>query len=176
HSPVVAAAAGALADRLGALDVVAPTLPVWSNTTAQPYPAAPEQVRATLAGQVAAPVRFVEQIEAMYAAGVRTFVEAGPGRVLSQLVGKILAERPHRAVATDVAAESGLRRLLLALAELAAAGVGVDPAPLFTGRDARLVSDADVPRRPGWLIDGAYVRTADGSFLPGALRPPTRLA
>ncbi len=176
HSPVVAAAAGALADRLDALDVAAPALPVWSNTTAQPYPAAPEQVRATLAGQVAAPVRFVEQIEAMYAAGVRTFVEAGPGRVLSQLVGKILAGRPHRVVATDVAGEPGLRRLLLALAELAAAGVGVDSAPLFTGRDARVVSDADVPRRPGWLIDGAYVRTADGRFLPGALRSPTRLA
>ncbi|WP_235826014.1 type I polyketide synthase, partial [Candidatus Frankia alpina] len=176
HSPVVAAAAGTLADRLAALDVAVPALPVWSNTTAEPYPSAPEQVRATLAGQVAAPVRFDEQIEAMYAAGVRTFVEAGPGRVLSQLVGKILDGRPHRVVATDVAGESGLRRLLFALAELAAAGVGVDSAPLFTGRDARMVSATDVPRRPGWLIDGAYVRTADGRFLPGGLRPPTRLA
>ncbi len=175
HSPVVAAAADTLAERLAALPVAAPELTVWSNTTAAPYPTSPDEVRATLAGQVAAPVRFVEQIEAMYAAGVRTFVEAGPGRVLAQLVGKILGDRPHRVVATDIAGESGLRRLLLALADLAAIGVSVDPAPLFTGRDARVVSAQDVPRQPGWLLDGAYVRTADGSFLPGGLRPPRQL-
>ncbi|ETA01933.1 polyketide synthase family protein, partial [Frankia sp. CcI6] len=175
HSPVVTEAATALAARLDEVEVEAPTLPVWSNTTAGPYPGSPDEVRATLAGQVAAPVRFVEQIEAMYAAGVRTFVEAGPGRVLAQLVGRILAGRPHRVVATDVAGEPGLRRLLLALAELAAVGVELDPSALFTGRDARVVSATDLPRRPGWLIDGAYVRTPDGRFLPGGLRPPTRL-
>ncbi|WP_101834176.1 type I polyketide synthase, partial [Frankia canadensis] len=171
HSPVVAAAAATLAARLEDIEIDPPRLPVWANTTAAPYPASPDEVRVTLAAQVAAPVRFVEQIESMYAAGVRTFVEAGPGRVLAQLVGKILDGRPHRVVATDVAGEPGLRRLLLALAELAAAGVPVDPSPLFAGRDARVVSAADIPRRPGWTVDGAYVRTADGAFLPGGLRP-----
>ncbi|WP_462166063.1 beta-ketoacyl synthase N-terminal-like domain-containing protein, partial [Frankia sp. AiPs1] len=175
HSPVVAGAADTLAARLAETAISPPRLTAWSNTTASPYPTEPDEVRATLAGQVAAPVRFVEQIEAMYAAGVRTFVEAGPGRVLSGLVGKILGSRPHRAVATDVPGESGVRRLLLAVAELAAAGVDVDPAPLFVGRNARVVSAADVPRRPGWLIDGAYVRTADGTPIASGLRPPRQL-
>ncbi len=152
-----------------------PTFPVWANTTAAPYPDDPAEVRATLAGQVAAPVRFVEQVEAMYAAGARVFVEAGPGRVLTQLVGKILGDRPHTAVAVDAPGESGVRRLLLALAELATAGVDVDTRPLFRGRDAALVSPADVPRRPGWIVNGHLVRTADGACLPGGLQPARRV-
>ncbi|WP_084011278.1 type I polyketide synthase [Pseudofrankia sp. DC12] len=175
HSPVVAGAAGTLAEVLAGLDVRPADIRVWANTTGAPYPGTSDEVRATLAGQVAAPVRFVEQVEAMYAAGVRTFVEAGPGRVLTGLVGKILAGRPHRAVATDVAGEPGLRRLLVAVAELAAAGVPVDVAPLFAGRDAKAVSVAQAPRRPGWLVDGAYVRTADGKPVAGGLKPPAVL-
>ncbi|ONH30936.1 type I polyketide synthase, partial [Pseudofrankia asymbiotica] len=175
HSPVVAGAAGTLADTLAGLAVSPAAARVWANTTAAPYPDTAAEIRATLAGQVAAPVRFVDQVEAMYATGVRTFVEVGPGRVLTGLVGKILGKRPHRAVATDVAGEPGLRRLLLAIAELAAAGVAVDVAPLFAGRDARVVSAADAPRRPGWLVDGAFVRTADGRVVAGGLKPLARL-
>ncbi|MGH3846677.1 MAG: beta-ketoacyl synthase N-terminal-like domain-containing protein, partial [Pseudonocardiaceae bacterium] len=139
HSPVVAGATTILAAELNHRTIGTPGLPVWSNTTAAPYPAEPAAIRATLAAHVAQPVRFVEQIEAMYAAGVRVFVEAGPGRVLTHLVDTILADRPHTAVATDVSGEPGLRRLLVALAELAVAGVALDPAELFHGRAARLV-------------------------------------
>ncbi len=150
-----------------------PTIAVWSNTTAEPYPADPDAVRDTLANQVAEPVRFVDQVEAMYAAGARVFVESGPSRVLTGLVGKILAGRPHTAVACDVAGEAGLPRLLLALGELAAAGVPVDTEALFRGRQVHTVSLAEVPRRPGWLVNGHLVRTADGAPLPGGLQPMT---
>ncbi|MGH3786766.1 MAG: SDR family NAD(P)-dependent oxidoreductase [Pseudonocardiaceae bacterium] len=171
HSPVVAGATSILATELHRRSVGSPQLPVWSNTTAALYPADPAAVRKTLATHVAEPVRFVEQIEAMYAAGVRIFVESGPGRVLTQLVGTILHDRPHLAVATDVPGEPGLRRLLLALAELAVAGVPVDPAALFHGRDAQTVSTSTIPRRPGWVVNGHLVKTADGQYLPGGLRP-----
>jgi len=67
----------------------------------------------------------------MYEAGARVFVEAGPGRVLTALVGKILGDRAHTAVACDAQGEPGLRRLMFALAELAAAGVPVDVGKLF---------------------------------------------
>jgi acyl transferase domain-containing protein/NAD(P)H-dependent flavin oxidoreductase YrpB (nitropropane dioxygenase family)/NAD(P)-dependent dehydrogenase (short-subunit alcohol dehydrogenase family) len=171
HSPVVAAAAANFAAHLETITLGDPRLPVWSNTTASPYPDGSEQTRALLAGQVAQSVRFVEQIESMYAAGARIFIEAGPGRVLSQFVGKILGERPHLAVPCDVPGEAGLRRLLIALATLAVAGVSVDTSALFEERKAELVSVDAVPRRPGWLVDGHTVRTADGAYLQGALRP-----
>ena len=173
HSPLVAGAAGTLAAELDRRRFGHASIPVWSNTTAEPYPTDATAVRRTLAHQVAAPVRFVDQVEAMYAAGARVFVEAGPGRVLTSLVGKILGDRPHVAVACDAPGEPGLRRLLLALAELAAAGVAVDTEPLFRGRHVRLASATDVPRRPGWLVNGQLVRTADGACLPGGLQPAT---
>ncbi len=173
HSPQLTAARDTLAAELAATEVTAPALPVWSGATARPYAREASAVRDTLAGQVAAPVRFVAQIEDMYAAGVRTFVEAGPGRVLTGLVGQILGERAHTALALDVPGESGLARLPHVLARLAAAGVPVDPEALFRGR-AQLLPDAP-PRRPGWLVNGHTVRTADGACLPGGLRPARRV-
>ena len=93
----------------------------------RPVPADADAVRAELAAQIGAPVRFVEQIEAMYADGARVFVEAGPGSVLSGLVGKILGDRPHTVVSLG---DSGLRGLLAGLARLAAAGVDVRRRPV----------------------------------------------
>ncbi|MFI1302099.1 SDR family NAD(P)-dependent oxidoreductase [Streptomyces sioyaensis] len=173
HSPQLAAARTALAAELDATAVSAPAFPVWSGATARPYDGTPAALRSTLAGQVAAPVRFVDQIEDMYAAGVRTFVEAGPGRVLTRLVGQILGARPHTAVPLDVPGESALARLPHVLARLAAAGVPLDPEALFHGRTQILPETA--PRRPGWLVDGHVVRTADGACLPGGLRPARRV-
>ena len=66
---------------------------------------------------------FVQQIEAMYEAGARVFIEAGPGQVLTDLVSKILKGKPHVAVACDKNDGAGLASFLNALAKLAAAGV-----------------------------------------------------
>ncbi|WP_329521637.1 SDR family NAD(P)-dependent oxidoreductase [Spirillospora sp. NBC_01491] len=175
HSPLVAGAAAELRVELAGRDLRSPAYPVWSNSTAAPYDTDPAELGATLAGQVAAPVRFVEQIEAMYAAGARVFVEAGPGRVLTGLVGAILGDRPHTAVHCDAPGDGGVERFLTALAELAAAGVPVDPLPLFAGRGARAVSAADAGPAPGWTVNGHLVRTRDGACLPNALRPAERV-
>jgi acyl transferase domain-containing protein len=127
--------------------VGSPAIPVYANSTAGAYPADPEGVRVVLRDQLTSEVRFVDEVEAMYAAGVRVFVEAGPGRVLTQLVGKVLGDRPHRAVACDASGEPGVRRFLLALAELAVVGVDLDTDVLFEGR--RAPSRAAAVRRAG---------------------------
>ena len=44
-------------------------------------------------------------------------MEAGPGRVLTQLVKKILGDRPHVVVACDASGDHGVHRFLQALAE-----------------------------------------------------------
>jgi len=171
HSPIVAGAEAALAARLATLDVRAPRIPVWSNVTAAPYPATADGVRATLAAQVARPVRFAAQVEAMYAAGARIFVEAGPGQVLTRLVAEVLGDRPHVAVACDPGSGSSLRSLLRAVATLATHGVDLDLAPLFTDRDAAVI-DLDGKKRKGpsagWLIDGHTARPADAPPPPPA--------
>lgn len=175
HSPVVAAAGDRFAKVLADKKVRAPEFPVWANRTAAPYPADPDAVRAELAAQIGSPVSFAAQIEGMYEAGARIFVEAGPGTVLTRLVGQILGDRPHRTVACEPRADSGLPGWLDALARLAAAGLPVRTAWLLQGRDAVDALRTPEPRRPGWTVDGHLVRTADGAFLPGALAPARRV-
>ena len=172
HSPVVAAASAQFAEVLAAREVSAPRLPVWSNRTAEPYSHDPELIRAELAAQIGAPVRFADQVEAMYAAGARVFVEAGPGRVLTRLVGTVLGNRAHLAVACDGPRGQGLHGLLRALAEIACAGVPLDPGWLFHGRNvADPVVSPSHGRRPLWTVNGQLVRDAAGGYVPGALIP-----
>ncbi|MER6787478.1 SDR family oxidoreductase [Streptomyces sp. NPDC000658] len=175
HSPLVAGAGDEFAEALAARPVHAPEFPVWSNRTAAPYPADGDAVRAGLAAQIGAPVAFVEQIEAMYEAGARVFVEAGPGAVLTRLTGQILGDRPHTTVACEPRPGSGLRGWLEALAELAVAGLPVRAGWLLRGRDAVDALRAPAPKRPGWTVDGQLVRTAEGALLPGALAPARRV-
>jgi malonyl CoA-acyl carrier protein transacylase/NAD(P)-dependent dehydrogenase (short-subunit alcohol dehydrogenase family) len=168
HSPIVAGARDTLARRLAAMPVATPRIPVWSNVDARPYPSEPDQIRAQLASQVASPVRFAQQIEAMYADGARIFVETGPGQVLTRLVGETLGDRPHVAITCDVGETGGVRQLLKAVGTLAVAGAPIDPGPLFWDRDAQVIDlDVGAPgRAPAWLVNGHGTRPADSERVP----------
>ncbi|WBC00005.1 SDR family NAD(P)-dependent oxidoreductase [Solwaraspora sp. WMMA2080] len=175
HSPVVADGVTAFRSTLDGHPVAAPTVPVWSNRTAQPYPGGADQIRDELAAQIGAPVRFVDQIEAMYAAGARVFVEAGPGQVLTRLVDAVLGERPHVAVACDGRRADGLRGFLCAVAELACAGVPVQTDWLYRGRRVAEIAPAPPSPRPVWTVDGQLVRDQHGRPLPGGMTPPRQI-
>ncbi|WP_338681346.1 SDR family NAD(P)-dependent oxidoreductase [Streptomyces acidiscabies] len=176
HSPVVADAGPRFATSLAQHAFHAPEFPVWANRTAAPYRDGPDAARAELAAQIGSPVRFADQIEAMYEAGARVFVEAGPGSVLTRLVGQVLGERPHRTVACEPRHGSGLRGWLDALAQLALAGVPVRAGWLLRGRKAVDAVRTPAPKQPGWTIDGQLVRTADGKPVAGGLTPARRVA
>ena len=136
HSGLVSGACEPFARFLSDVPFASPTIPVYSNALAAPHEAAPEALRSALASQIATEVRFVEMVEAMYAAGARTFLEVGPGSVLTGLLGRILDGRPHLAVNLDRKGRDGVESLQLALARLVAAGVTMSPAKLFS--DSRL--------------------------------------
>ncbi len=162
HSPIVAGAHRALAERLDEIAIAEPAVPVYSNTTAAPYPSSPDAVRSLLAAQVAQPVRFAEQLEAMYDAGARLFVEVGPGQVLTRLAGDVLGDRPHVAIACD-GGDTSLKPFLRALAALAVSGVAVEVEALFQHRDAGLVDLAAPPvKAKPWLVNGQRTRAANG--------------
>ncbi len=174
HSPLVSGACDLFADDLAQVDVAAPDLTVYSNATTQPYPADAGAVRTMLAGHIGQPVRFAAEIEAMYAAGARIFVEAGPGRVLTGLVGRILGKRPHVAIACDRPGENGIQQLLLALAQLAARGVPVDADALFAHRDVARVSldDVALSHSPNtWWVNGQRAWPLQGELPAHAMRP-----
>jgi len=93
HCPAMDAASASLAAYVQGVEIKVPTLPLYANATAQPYPVgAPDDCRALLAEQVHRPVLWQKTIEHMLADGFDTFVEAGPGQVLSRLVQKIAPE------------------------------------------------------------------------------------
>ena len=150
HSSLVSQAALPLREFLAGVSMAAPTIPVFANTSAAPYPSEPEAMRDLLAHQLAKPVRFVEQIEAMYESGVRTFVEVGPARVLTGLVGHILKARPHRAIALDRKGRPGWASLQQGLALLSVAGVAVNYAQLWAAFAP--VADPRTRRRPAMAL------------------------
>jgi acyl transferase domain-containing protein/NAD(P)H-dependent flavin oxidoreductase YrpB (nitropropane dioxygenase family)/NADP-dependent 3-hydroxy acid dehydrogenase YdfG len=176
HSPIVAEGAEAFAQRLEGVAFTPPRIPVYSNSTADCYPSDGASVRARLARQIATPVRFVEMIEAMYAAGARVFVEAGPGTVLSDLVARILKGRPHVTIRCDRSGVQGVEAFLSALAQLAAHGVTVDAAALFDGRGARAFDLASpppaCPPRSAWMVHGFGARPLEGELPDFAMRIP----
>jgi acyl transferase domain-containing protein len=150
HSSLVSPAAQPLREFLASVHLAAPSVPVFANTSAAPYPSDPEAMRDLLAHQLAKPVRFVEQIEAMYEFGVRTFVEVGPSRVLTGLVGHILKSRPHRAIALDRKGRPGWASLQQGLALLSVAGVAVDYARLWA--DFAPLADPRSRRKPSMTL------------------------
>jgi [acyl-carrier-protein] S-malonyltransferase len=65
-----------------------PKIPVVANVTARPAPGA-QDIRRLLEMQTYSPVRWVESVQYMVEQGASTFVEVGPGKVLSGLVKRI---------------------------------------------------------------------------------------
>src|SRR5271165_216245 len=123
HSPLVAESTTPFAEFLDGVEFASPQAPVFSNSEAAPYPSDPAAIRQILAHQLARPVRFAEQIEALYEHGARTFIELGAGATLSKLVDQCLDGRDHLAVPLDQKGRNGVMALWDALGQLAAAGV-----------------------------------------------------
>lgn len=86
HSPAMEPVVPAFREALAAVPVVEPTASVMCGTTASPF----DDIRARLADALTRPVRWTDTIMALDALGVESFIEAGPGKVLKNLVRRIL--------------------------------------------------------------------------------------
>lgn len=87
HSPLVARAADRLRPAIELLRIAEPIAPFMSTVTARIEPA--QRIAGLLVDQLTAPVRFTQAATALIRDGVSTFVEVGPGNVLSGLVKRI---------------------------------------------------------------------------------------
>jgi len=127
HSPLMRGARDLFLKTVRTINLTPTSAQVFSNDTAQPYPANLEDARGLLAEHMLRPVDFVGEIEAMHRAGVRTFVEVGPRSILTGLVGAILKDRPFHALTLDASSgrQSGSADLAKALCHLAALGFPV---------------------------------------------------
>lgn len=115
HSSLMTRAAERMSVILAGVTFGDPAAPLLANADARPLRTA-ASCRAELVEHLTAGVDWVAVVRAMAAAGVTTFVEVGPGRVLTGLVRRIVPEL--EAVALDDPNAPGR----LHLPDLAAAG------------------------------------------------------
>jgi [acyl-carrier-protein] S-malonyltransferase len=87
HSPLVARASDRLKPAIDRVRFSEPAAPFMSTVTAKIEPA--QRLAGLLVDQLTAPVRFTQAARELMRSGVTTFVEVGPGNVLSGLVKRI---------------------------------------------------------------------------------------
>jgi [acyl-carrier-protein] S-malonyltransferase len=105
HSPLVAKAAERLKPAVDKVRFSDPVAPFMSTVTARIEPA--QRMAGLLVQQVTAPVKFTHAARGLVKEGVKTFVEVGPGNVLSGLVKRI--DRGVKAVSVNNVA--GLKKI-----------------------------------------------------------------
>jgi acyl transferase domain-containing protein len=101
HTPLVGHAQKPFAEAIRSVTFQKPRVPVYSNATAEAYPSDPQAIQQRLEEHILNSVRFREEIENLYAAGGRIFVEFGPKNVLTKLVEAILSGKDFTAIALN---------------------------------------------------------------------------
>ncbi|WP_370353085.1 beta-ketoacyl synthase N-terminal-like domain-containing protein [Catenulispora sp. EB89] len=110
HTPMLEPYLGPIVAAFEGFELRAPAVPVWSATLAAPFPREAEEVRRVFVRHLVETVRFRETIEAMYGAGMRAFVQVGTG-ALATVIGDVLGERDHLAIAANAPQRDGVAQL-----------------------------------------------------------------
>ncbi|MEU1191164.1 beta-ketoacyl synthase N-terminal-like domain-containing protein [Streptomyces sp. NPDC005859] len=171
HTPMLAPHLGPIREAADGFRLHPPHTPVWSGTTAAPFPEDEAGIRSLFVRHLLEPVRFRQLAEALYAAGHRVFVQVGPGQ-LGSLVADTLGGRDHLVVAANSPHRTGLAQLRRVATALWTAGAAVapSPAPVAAARTRRPPVRLDLG---GALVSLAPRRLAE---LRAEVRSPARAA
>ncbi|MFM7364575.1 MAG: SDR family NAD(P)-dependent oxidoreductase [Cuspidothrix sp.] len=112
HTPLVSHAQKPFSQAIEKVNFNEPQIPTYTNVTGEPYPQAPHLIQKILKEQLLNQVLFQQEIENIYAAGGRCFVEFGPKNVLTNLVKEILHDQPHIAIAINPNSSKNSDRIL----------------------------------------------------------------
>lgn len=169
HTPVFAAGLTSVGAALRRWQVRPTRIPVWSTTLAAPFPAEPDRVLEIVVRHMLEPVWFRQTIQAMYAAGIRVFLQVGAGQ-LASVIADNLRGRDHLAMPVNVARRTGLNQLRRVVTALWVEGAAPDARALdpTAGSRARVAAPAGgSPARGGPLmrldLGGPLVRLGAGA-------------
>ncbi len=109
HSSLMLPAAEKLLAHLQDVAIAAPAIPVLHNTDVQSH-TEPDAIRAALAKQLHTPVRWVETVRALKAAGIERVIECGPGKVLAGLNKRIDESLPALALVDEASLAAALNQ------------------------------------------------------------------
>jgi malonyl CoA-acyl carrier protein transacylase len=146
HTPLFEPWMGAFRDLFADVPFAPPHTPVYCCSTGAKFPDDPAAIRELAVNQWVRPVEFAPMIEAMYADGVRVFVEAGPRGNLSAFVDDVLRGRPLAAIPANLPRKSGPTQINHLVAQLAAHHVPVNLGHLYANRPTARV-EWEVSRR-----------------------------
>ncbi|HYX38567.1 MAG TPA: 4'-phosphopantetheinyl transferase superfamily protein [Oligoflexus sp.] len=116
---------GVIENSFRSLNFGEPKLPLWSATTCRPYPRERDALQKLLIQHLVEPVRFRELTEALYAEGVRVFLQVGAGS-LPGFINDTLRGRPHLALSTIASQRSALAQMQRFCTGLFAEGADFD--------------------------------------------------
>ncbi len=88
HSPLMQPAREGLLEIINGLNFRDPSVPIIGNTTAKPLTTA-EEIKTELTEQLCNCVQWQHSVEYMINEGITSFIEIGPGKVLSGLIKRI---------------------------------------------------------------------------------------
>ncbi|ASF14978.1 type I polyketide synthase [Shewanella sp. LC6] len=91
HTPLVAHAQKPFSEAIDKAQFNTPKIALYANGTGKLHPADPNAIKTAFKEHMLQSVHFSEQLEAMYAAGARVFVEFGPKNILQKLTENTLA-------------------------------------------------------------------------------------
>ncbi|MCS6173344.1 type I polyketide synthase [Shewanella baltica] len=141
HTPLVGHAQKPFAKAIDKAKFSAPSVALYANGTGQLHPSDGKAIKAEFKQHMLQSVHFSEQLQAMYDAGARVFVEFGPKNILQKLVENTLGEHLNELCLVSMNpnpkgdSDSQLR---LAAVQLAVAGVAlteVDPYQAVTSQE-----------------------------------------
>jgi malonyl CoA-acyl carrier protein transacylase len=136
HTPLFEPWMGPFRELFAGAAFARPQTPVYCGTTGRRFPDDPDAIRALAVNHWVSPVEWTRTVEAMYADGVRLFVEAGPRGNLSAFAEDILRGRPFAALPANTPRKSGPTQLNHLVAQLVAHHVPLNLDYLYAGRVA----------------------------------------
>lgn len=173
HSPLLAKSKDLYGKVLKDVPFEEMQIPVWSNTTATIYPTEVSEIKERLTDHLVQPVRYVEEIQAMYDDGARIFIEVGPGKILTGLTQSCL-EKDQLTLYVEDSNRNKLTHLLCMFAQYLGTGRNFNIEKLFDGRNARFIQ-IDQPdlykKNPAiWRVNGQAAQPTTGTLpVNGAL-------
>src|SRR5207249_7763513 len=147
HTPAFTYICDPLRQCFSSMAIRPPRVPLYCCTTAGLYPSEPTGILDLISNAFARPLIFAQTVEAMYEAGARIFVEAGPRGNLTAFVDDILRGKPHLAVAADQYRRPAITTLNNTLGLLTALHVPLDLNPLYIRRSPRMLTGDPVKDR-----------------------------
>ena len=91
HSRLMEDASRRLAELLDSIEFKDPQIPLVNNADAQ-FLDTKESIKASLIRQISRPLLWEDSVSAIAQSGIETFVEVGPGKVLSGLIRRIVPD------------------------------------------------------------------------------------